>query len=73
MGITFNQEFLWRFFPFFVSNESIDLSVVSAVNDKVLKQQTIQIKGLYSLSCDDHQSLSCCWIAPAGVLEPGIG
>lgn len=37
MGITFNQEFLWRFFLFFVSNESIDLSVVSAVNDKVLK------------------------------------
>lgn len=73
MGITFNQEFLWRFFLIFVSNESIDLSVVSAVNDKVLKWQAMQIKGLYSLSCGDHQSLSCCWIAPAGSWSPELG
>lgn len=73
MGITFNQEFLWRFFLFFVSNESIDLSVVSAVNDKVLKWQAMQIKGLYSLSCGDHQSLKLLLDCPCGVLEPGAG
>uniref|UniRef100_A0AAX7V632 Mitochondrial fission 1 protein n=1 Tax=Astatotilapia calliptera TaxID=8154 RepID=A0AAX7V632_ASTCA len=37
-----------------------------------IKKGIVLLEGLYSLSCGDHQSLSCCWIAPAGSWSPEL-